>query len=161
RVAGNLGDARLILYLHEHWYRVFHGEVNWLSPPFYYPARGALAYSHTLFLQGLPYSALRLGGLDPYVAYEATLILFALAGYGFTVWLLRRLGAGRAFAVGGGILFAFSNLFHIWVLAPQSYTAMLVPVVLAGVVAALDGRDGGGGGGGRHAGPRRGRAALL
>jgi len=136
-IAGNFGDARLIIYLHEHWYNVYRGREEWLSPPFFFPVKHVLAYSHTLFLQSLPYSLLRLAGLDPYVSFEATLLLFSWVGYGSTIGLLRQLGVQRGFALVGAILFVFSNIFHIWVLSPQSYTVMLIPLVLLGVAKAV------------------------
>jgi hypothetical protein len=139
RIAGNFGDARLIIYLHEHWYNVYRGREAWLSPPFFFPVKHVLAYSHTLFLQSLPYSLLRLAGLDRYVAFEATLLLFAWVGYVSTIGLLRQLGLRRGFAILGAVLFVYSNLFHIWILAPQIYTIMLVPLVLLGVAKAVAG----------------------
>jgi len=135
-IAGNYGDARLVIYLQEHWYNVFRGREAWLSPPFFYPAKHVLAYSDTFFLQSLPYSLLRMAGLDPYVSFEGALILFSWVGYGATIGLLRQLGVRRGFAILGALLFAFSNLFHIWVLAPQSYNVMLVPLVLLAVAKA-------------------------
>ena len=135
-IAGNFGDARLVIYLQEHWYNVYRGREAWLSPPFFYPVKHVLAYTDTFFLQSFPYSLLRLAGLDPYVSFEGTLMLFSWVGYGATVGLLRRLGVRRGFAIVGAVLFAFSNLFHIWVIAPQSYTIMLVPLVLLGVAKA-------------------------
>lgn len=136
-IAGNFGDARLIIYLHEHWYDVYRGREAWLSPPFFFPVKHVLAYSHTLFLQSLPYSLLRLAGLDPYVSFEATLLLFAWVGYASTIGLLRQLGVQRGFAIFGAVLFVYSNLFHIWILAPQIYTIMLIPLVLLGVAKAV------------------------
>lgn len=135
-IAGNFGDARLAIYLHEHWYNVYRGTEAWLSPPFFYPTKHVLAYSDTYFLQSLPYSLLRLAGLDPYLSFEGTLMLFSWIGYGSTVGLLCQLGLRRGFAILGAVLFAFSNLLHIWILAPQNYTIMLVPLVLLGVAKA-------------------------
>jgi hypothetical protein len=97
---------------------VFRGHATWLSPAFFYPVKGALAYSQALFIQALPYSLFRALGFDPYISFEITLILFAFFGYAFTVYLLRRLGVTRTFAIVGGLLFAFSNLFRIWAMAP-------------------------------------------
>ncbi|HXO29511.1 MAG TPA: hypothetical protein VOA80_19330, partial [Thermoanaerobaculia bacterium] len=137
RIAGNFGDARLIIYLHEHWYNVYRGREAWLSPPFFFPVKHVLAYSHTLFLQSLPYSLLRLTGLDPYVSFEATLLLFSWVGYGATVGLLCQLEVRRGFAIIGAVLFVFSNILHIWIIAPQSYTIMLIPLVLLWVAKAV------------------------
>jgi hypothetical protein len=135
-IAGNFGDARLAIYLHEHWFNVFRGREAWLSPPFFYPAKHVLAYSDTYFLQAVPYSLLRVAGLDSYLSFEGTLILFSWVGYGATVGLLRQLGVRRGFAIVGAALFVFSNLFHIWILTPQSYAIMLIPLVLLGVAKA-------------------------
>jgi hypothetical protein len=150
RVAGNFGDARLIIALQEHWYNVYRGREAWQSPPFFFPVKHVLSYSATVWLQSLPYSLLRLAGCDPYVAFELTLLLFAWVGYAFTIILLRRLGVNRGFAILGAILFIFSNLFHIWILAPQSYTMMLVPALLVCVASAVE-----------HGAAHRGRAMLL
>src|SRR6202023_4363612 len=98
-IAGNFGDARLIIYLHEHWYNVYRGREAWLSPPFFFPVKHVLAYSHTLFLQSLPYSLLRLAGLDPYLSFEGTLMLFSWIGYGSTGGLFRLLRGTRGFRV--------------------------------------------------------------
>jgi hypothetical protein len=135
-IAGNFGDARLVIYLQEHWYNVYRGREAWLSPPFFYPVKHVLAYTDTFFLQSFPYSLLRLAGLDPYVSFEGALMLFSWVGYGATVGLLRRLDVRRGFAIIGAVLFAYSNLFHIWAIAPQSYTIMLIPLVLLGVAKA-------------------------
>ncbi len=132
-IAGDFGDARLCIALLEHWYKVFQGLDDWLSPPFFHPVRHVLAYSVTLFLQSLPYSALRLAGCDPYVALEATLWLLAQIGFASMIGLLRQLGLRRGFAVLGALLFTFSNLFHSRVL-PQAYTVMLVPLLALCVV---------------------------
>ena len=136
----SFGDARLVIYFHEHWYRVFRGQEAWLSPPFFYPTKDVLGYSVTVFLQSLPYSLFRLAGCDPYIAYEAALLIFSFLGYTYSLVLLRRLGVNRLFAIIGAVLFTFSNLFHIWIVAPQVYTVMLVPLLLVMIVKGIDNR---------------------
>jgi hypothetical protein len=128
RIAGDFGDARLSIALLEHWYNVYRGLDNWLSPPFFYPVQHVLSYSVTLFVQSLPYASLRLAGCDPYVAFEVTLWLLTQVGYVSMIGLLRELGFRRGFAILGAALFTFSNLFHSRVL-PQAYTIMLVPLL--------------------------------
>src|SRR5580692_1265762 len=41
-IIGNLGDARLAVYLNEHWYLVLSGRSSWLNPEFFFPAKGVL-----------------------------------------------------------------------------------------------------------------------
>jgi len=127
-IAGDFGDSRLNLTLLEHWYNVYRGLDDWLSPPFFFPIERALSYSHTLFLQSLPYSSLRLAGCDPYVSFELTLWLLAQVGYASMIGLLRKLGVRRSFAILGAVLFTFSNLHHN-AGAPPSYSIMLVPLL--------------------------------
>src|SRR5438105_2202138 len=69
-IPGNIGDAKFLLYICEHWYQVFTGRASWLSPAFFYPQTGTLGFSDSLFLFGLVYSAFRSIGRDSYAAYE-------------------------------------------------------------------------------------------
>jgi hypothetical protein len=126
-IAGDFGDARLSVALLEHWYNVYRGLDDWLSPPYFFPIRHVLGYSVTLFLQSLPYASFRLAGCDPYVASELTLWVLAQVGYASMIGLLRSLGFRRGFAILGALLFTFSNLLHSRVL-PQAYTVMFVPL---------------------------------
>ncbi len=54
RIAGDFGDNRLCIFLIEHWYRVYRGLEHWDDPRFFYPARGVLGYSETMFVGSLP-----------------------------------------------------------------------------------------------------------
>src|SRR5690242_11418029 len=49
-ISGDIGDARLIVYLNEHWFRVFSGLADFRSPPQFYPLEGTLGYSDAFFL---------------------------------------------------------------------------------------------------------------
>lgn len=137
-ISGNFGDPRLNIVLQEHWYNVFRGREDWLSPLFFHPVAHVLSYSVTLALQSLPYSVLRLAGCDPYVSFELTLWLFAMIGYAATLALLRFFGVNRWFAVLGAVLFSCSNLYHLCP-SSQCYTTMLVPALLLCVAKAVGG----------------------
>ncbi|MET3805828.1 hypothetical protein ABIB25_002836 [Nakamurella sp. UYEF19] len=79
-ITGDSGDARLIIYLHEHWVQVLQANASWRDPAFFFPARGVFGYSDTFVLNEVFYAPLRLIGLDQFVAYEWTLVLLTLVG---------------------------------------------------------------------------------
>jgi hypothetical protein len=58
-IPGNIGDARFLLYLCEHWYQVFTGRANWLSPGTSIPRRALwdLAIHSFYSAPSIPYSA--------------------------------------------------------------------------------------------------------
>jgi hypothetical protein len=39
-IPGRMGDTRLIMFLFDHWLKVFSGTVDWSSPIMMYPATG-------------------------------------------------------------------------------------------------------------------------
>ena len=139
RIAGNDGDSRLVAYLLEHWYRVFHFSESWLSPPFFYPVKGVLGYSVTVFLEAIPYSLLRFLGADPWSALEWTLISLSCIGFLSTFLLLTRyLGSGPIWGAVGAFLFCFSNAMYIWVTSPQLFLVLLSPMLVLAVVWAIE-----------------------
>ncbi len=131
RIAGNFGDNRLCIFLLEHWYRVYRGLEHWDDPQFFYPARGVLGYSETMFVGSLPYALFRFLACDAYLSFELTLILGTLCGYVGMLFLLRRcLKAGETLSIAGAALFSLSNVCHLWILSAQTYTVMLLPCLL-------------------------------
>lgn len=139
RVAGNFGDNRFCIYMLEHWYRTFGGHDVWSAPRFYAPAGNVLGYSETLFLNAFPYSLFRLAGLDLYLSYQWSLILYSLIGYiGVLVLLRRYLRLGEFWAISGAVLFTFSNINHLWILSAQTYSVMLLPTLLLLLLASVD-----------------------
>jgi hypothetical protein len=131
RIGGNFGDNRLCIFLLEHWFRTFRGLEPWNDPRFFYPARGVLGYSETMFVGSPPYAIFRLLACDPYVSFELTLITATLLGYVSMIVLLRRwLGASELLSIAGGAIFAISNVSHLWIVSAQTYTVMLLPCLL-------------------------------
>jgi hypothetical protein len=113
-IAGNLGDNRLYIAILEHWRAVARGQAEFRSPDFYWPIRGALGYSDSLFLFSLPYLAWRALGFDPYIAFELSLMLIKAVGFFSMAWLLRSfVGVSRSVALVGASLFTLSNLYFI------------------------------------------------
>ena len=109
-IQADTGDSRLIFFLLEHWWSVFNGGAEWASPAMFFPQAGVLGYSDMFFGMGVPYSLLRLLGLDQFQATNAVLILLSALSYLCSYWLLRKcLGLNVAASVVGAFFFAFNH----------------------------------------------------
>jgi hypothetical protein len=89
-ITGDRGDARLVIFLHEHWWRVWHGDASWRSPDMFFPAEGTLGYSDTFVLNQIVYAPLRFVGFDQFVAFQLTLIALTAVGFASLFTLLHR-----------------------------------------------------------------------
>jgi hypothetical protein len=131
-IAGNVGDNRFCIAIMEHWRAVIHARASWLSPNFFWPEHGVLGYSESLFLFAVPYIIGRSVGLDHYIAFEITLILFKAIGFFSMVWLLRSfVGVSRTVALIGAILFTLSDLYFISAGHAHLMTVSFVPLLTA------------------------------
>ncbi|MGA8599128.1 MAG: hypothetical protein WB676_30795 [Bryobacteraceae bacterium] len=129
-IAGNLGDDRFNIAILEHWRAVAHGRASFRSPNFFWPEQGVLGYSDSLFLFSLPYAVGRAAGLDLYIAFELTLILFKAVGFVSMLWLLRSfIGVSRSVALVGSTLFTISNLYFIDTGHAPLMTVVFVPLL--------------------------------
>lgn len=138
---GDAGDARLIVFLMEHWRRVLSGEAAWLSPPVFHPVEGALGYSDAVLLYGLGHALLAPFGLDAFASLQAMLGVLAAAGFSGAAWLFRRrLGLPHAAAALGATLFVAANNLYLKGAHPQLFALWLLPLAaggLSGVALAL------------------------
>ena len=131
KIAGNVGDARLIAVLHEHWLDVIRGQAAWRSPNFFYPQRGALGYSDTFALNEVFYLPLRAAGFDMYAAFQWTLILLSLVGFASVFQLGRRwLHLPLAVSALLAWAFCFANSLYLKAGHPQLYSVYWLPFVL-------------------------------
>lgn len=116
------GDPYLNTWLLD-WvqYATLHGESVW-NPPIFHPSLLALTFSENMLLVGWILLPARLLGAGPVTVYNlATLLGFALTGYGGYAMVRAALGSLLP-AVAGGIFFAFvpyrfdqlPHLQHIW-----------------------------------------------
>ncbi len=127
-IPGSIGDTRFLIYICEHWHKVFQGTAPWLSPAFFYPIKGVLGYSDALFLYAVPFSALRSFGFDSYTSFQLVVFVLAFVGYIGTVWLLRStFRLGRCAAIVGAILFAFSSPLATSIGHEQLQSVVFVP----------------------------------
>ena len=81
-VQADVGDSRLVVFLLEHWHRVFAWNAEWASPSMFYPVKGVLGYSDMLFGTGSAFIPLfRKFGLGLFQAANATMVLLSLLAY--------------------------------------------------------------------------------
>lgn len=138
QINGNSGDARLMIYGHEHWVQVLRGHVSWRSPEFFFPTKGVLGYSDTFLLNEVFYLPLRAAGLDPFLAFEWTLVLMSLVGFlGIFVLLRRLFGLGVASAAALSTAFVFANNLYVKSGHLQLYSIYWIPVVLLLIAASV------------------------
>lgn len=128
-VPGDIGDARFIQGILEHWFQVARGAAAWRDPPMFYPVHGVLGYSDGLFLYAVPYVLLRFAGSTPVVAYVVTLCLVLAAGYASALWFLRRvLGVSAGIAIVAALTWTFSNLAIVKMVHVNMYAMAFVPL---------------------------------
>lgn len=128
---GDRGDARLQVFLHEHWWRTLHGDEPWRTPPMFHPVSGVLGYSDTNLLNTVLYAPFRLAGAEPFLATQLTLIGLSAIGFAAMYLVLRRhVGTGPAVACPLSAAASFSNNLFVDSGHPQLFAAAYVPVVL-------------------------------
>src|SRR6185437_3576433 len=130
RIVSDPGDGRLCITLLEHWVKVFQGRAQAASPNFYFPQRGVLGYTVTLFLYAPPYAALRFFGLGRYLSFEVTMMLITAIGFASMLWLLRRLLPLNAWLqILGASLFTISNVYYKQIGHVQLQLVSFVPLL--------------------------------
>ena len=111
RIQTDLGDTRLIHYLLEHgylWVRRVPGHLDFWSPPFFYPAPNAAAYSDVLLSVGPVYWLCRVLGASPDLSFGLWMVSMSALNYAAGLLLFRKgLGFGMPAAVAGASLVAF------------------------------------------------------
>lgn len=139
---GNRGDARLIVYLNEHWYQVLHGSVAWRDPAIFYPTRDVLGYTDTFFLWQPVYAVLRLMGADLFLAFQLTIVALSFLGFTTFVALSRTaFGASRFVALVGALVFTFAPNLETHAGSPQLFGIYFVPGIALLVVGAWRRRE--------------------
>ena len=130
-IVGNKGDSRLVVVLHEHWLDVLRGRAAWRSPTFFYPVHGVLGYADTFLLDEIFYLPMRAIGLDPFAAFQTTLIWLSLVGF-VSMFALCRTSFTIAVIPSAFIstLFAFANNLYVGGGHPQLFAVYWLPLLL-------------------------------
>ncbi|MBL0161135.1 MAG: hypothetical protein IPP47_29230 [Bryobacterales bacterium] len=130
-LSGDLGDNRLHLVILEHWRAVVAGQAPALSPNFFAPVPGVLAYSDALLLFVPPYLLLRALTLEPHLAYQLTLVALKILAFLALFALLRRAaGLSPALAAWAAALFALSNVYSVSLGHGQLASHAFLPLIL-------------------------------
>ena len=107
---GPRGDTRLTVYLVEHWYQALSGHATLFSPAMFYPVKGTLGYTDVLIAYVLPYSALRMAGLDFFSALAIAVVVLNYLNFILCFILLNNvLKFGVLAASAGAMFFAFNS----------------------------------------------------
>jgi hypothetical protein len=111
RIQTNLGDSRFNHYILEHGYRWLRDDPahqEFWSPPFYYPATNAAAYSDVLLTVGPVYWLWRALGASPDLSFALWMVSMSVLNYAAGLLLFRRgLGFGMPATVAAAALVAF------------------------------------------------------
>jgi hypothetical protein len=128
---GNRGDARLIVYMCEHWYQALLGKANLLSPASFYPTKGTLAYSDLLLGYAIPYSILRGLGVSMFLSLEVVVIAVNVLSYVACLVLLHKILRLNFFASAvAAAFFAFNSPKFFQLGHLQLQFLLFLPLVL-------------------------------
>jgi hypothetical protein len=129
-ITGDEGDARLVTFLHEHWWQTLRGDATWDSPPIFHPTTGTIAYADTFVLDLVLYVPLRIVGVPPLVAFQCCLIALTAIGFASMYRLLyRHVGLAEAPSLVLAAVASFANNLYVDTGHAQMYAACVVPLV--------------------------------
>jgi hypothetical protein len=77
---GEMFDTRLMIILHEHWFRFFAGKTSFLDSEFFYPYPRSFALTDTFLLTGITHSILRVLGLEIINAWALSQFIWIFIG---------------------------------------------------------------------------------
>jgi len=135
-VFGNRGDARFVVFIHEHIYRWLTGHDGLLTPPFFFNETETLGYSEVFLLDQIVYAPLRLLGAEPLLATSLVVVILAPFAFLFLYLFLRRLGVCVPLASFAALLFTFANNLYLKSGHLQHFAVYYLPVIVyCGVIA--------------------------
>jgi hypothetical protein len=126
---GDRGDARFIVFMHEHVYRWILGKSELLSPPFFFDQKDTLGYSESLLLDQIIYAPFRLIGLDSFLATNLVAPILSVLSFTSLYLLLRYLGTSSIMGTVPAFLYTFANNLFLKSIHPQHFVCYLVPVI--------------------------------
>ncbi len=114
KVQRDWGDSRFVNYLLEHGYRWLlrrPGHQSFWDPPFFYPAKGVLAYSESMLGAGPYYWVWRALGFASDTSYQLWFLTLSALNFASVHLLLRRcLKLSPIGSALGAFFFAFANV---------------------------------------------------
>lgn len=131
KLIGDKWDARLNNLLVEHWFRAFCGKEKFSIVNIFYPLTNTLAYTDMLLAFAIPYSVLRMFGMNMFLANKIVIIVFHIFGsYSFYYLLKEKFKINRFWSLFGVIAFSYSNCYYIEIGHTQLLVISLIPVLL-------------------------------
>jgi hypothetical protein len=138
-VFGDRGDARFVVFIHEHVYRWLHGGTALLSPPFFFNQTKTLGYSDAFLLDQLIYTPLRLFGVEPMLAVSLIAVVFSSIAFLFIYLFLRRFDVSIPLASLAALIFTFANNLYLKSGHLQHFAVYYIPVIVyCGLLAVSD-----------------------
>jgi len=129
-IVGDLGDARLVSLIMEHWYNVFFNNAPLRDLSMFYPVKNTMGYSDTVFLLSIPYSFFRLIGKDWLTAYQLTIISIHFFGGLCLAWFLRKNLKLPLFACFIGLIIGYFNIsYFLKISHVQFLTFSFIPLL--------------------------------
>lgn len=128
-IFGDRGDARLVVFLHEHVYRWLYVRSGLLSPPFFFDQTKTLGYSDAFLLDQVIYAPLRLLGADPLLATSLIAVTLSPVAFLFLYLFLRRLDVSIPMASLAAFIFTFANNLFLKSGHLQHFTVYYIPII--------------------------------
>ena len=126
---GSRTDSIIEMTILEHWYNVLRGHSSWSTGFYFYPYTGTLGFNDGYFLYGLPYSLLRLCGVDPFLGSELVNVLLRVVAFAaFHLFLRRSLALGPWWSLLGAVLFTLSCTMAMRANHAQLLSVCFVPL---------------------------------
>jgi len=128
---GNYVDGKLNMLFVDHWYQVFCGKEFWKDLICFYPAQNVLSYSDMMLGFAMPYSILRLLGLNMFIAFKYSLILVHIVGsYALCFFVRKCLKCTSLCSLLATIGFSYSCGYYYIVTNPQMIALSFIPLIL-------------------------------
>jgi hypothetical protein len=126
---GDLGDGRFTMYLLEHAYQYFSGQVReYWNAGFMVPEENVISYSENLLGAAPFYSIFRILGLDVITSFQAWFILMTLLNFGFCYLFLLKCCHDHYAAALGAMVFAFSMALQSQMTHSQTFLRFPIPL---------------------------------
>ena len=126
---GSRTDTIIEMAILEHWYNVLRAHSSWSTGFYFYPYTGTLGFNDGYFLYGLPYSLLRLCGVDPFLGSELVNVLLRVVAFAaFHLFLRRSLALGPWWSLLGAVVFTLSCTMTMRAHHAQLLSVCFVPL---------------------------------
>jgi hypothetical protein len=128
---GDKGDARLLIFILEHWLNVINGHEAIFQINMFYPDKLALGYSDALFLFSLPYILFRKLGFDYFTSYQLLHVFMVSFGFLSCILMLKNaLKVNLYFSIVGAVLLTSLNSMQMQIGHGQTLGFYFYPILI-------------------------------